>query len=228
MSHHEVKRFGGHPVCTTPSSVHSEGPENGPFPCLKPLSGVLGYAVRRNVIASSPFDVLTDDDRPERAEKEPPHEWTDEEVEALLAASTHLASKRESRYDYSPLLRLVAVLGLRKGEALGLQWQDFDKDAGVLHVRRQWLARDELITLPLRSRFSQDEDPVFASLTGTPLGHRNVLRRGWAPARDAAGLPSSLTLHDLRHAAASRLIDAKLDPVTVAAVLGHEDATVTL
>jgi integrase len=35
-------------------------------------------------------------------------------------------------------------------------------------------------------------------------------------------------LYDLRHAAASRLIHARLDPVTVAAVLGHEDATVTL
>ena len=88
--------------------------------------------------------------------------------------------------------------------------------------------RDELIALRLRSDFSLDEYPVFASLTGTPLGHRNVLRRGWEPARDMAKLPPSLTLHDLRHAAASRLINARLDPVTVAAVLGHEDATVTL
>ena len=30
------------------------------------------------------------------------------------------------------------------------------------------------------------------------------------------------------HAAASRLIDAGLDPVTVAAVLGHEDPHITL
>jgi integrase len=37
-----------------------------------------------------------------------------------------------------------------------------------------------------------------------------------------------VTLHDLRHAAASRLIDAGLDPVTVAAFMGHEDASVTL
>jgi integrase len=69
---------------------------------------------------------------------------------------------------------------------------------------------------------------AFQRLTGTPLGHRNVLRRGWEPAREEAKLPASLTLHDLRHAAASRLIHAKLDPITVAAVLGHEDATVTL
>jgi integrase len=217
---------------------------------LKPLQGILAYAVRRGLITTNPFTVLTEDDRPERPEEAPPHEWTDGELEALLAASRQLAGKPESRYDYTPLLRLIATLGLRKGEALGLKWQDIDRIDGALSIRRQWLAsseygppktkagtrrialpadlRDELIRLRLRSRFSQDNDPIFASLTGKPLGHRNVLSRGWEPARDAAGLPSSLTLHDLRHAAASRMINAKLDPVTVAAVLGHEDATVTL
>jgi integrase len=88
--------------------------------------------------------------------------------------------------------------------------------------------RDELIALRLRSSFSKDDDPIFASLAGTPLSHRNVLRRGWEPARDEAGLPSSLTLHELRHAVASRLIHAGLDPVTVASVQGHKDATTTL
>jgi integrase len=146
--------------------------------------------------------------------------------------------------------RRGSTLGPRVGEVLGLQWIDFDKDGGYLHVRRQWTRfgeyattktpaalrriplpadlRDELIELRLRSRFSTDEDPIFVSRSGTPLGHRNVTRRGFEPARDLAGLPESLTFHDLRHAAASRLIDAGLDPVTVAAVLGHEDASVTL
>lgn len=53
-------------------------------------------------------------------------------------------------------------------------------------------------------------------------------RRGFETARDEAGLPSFLTFHDLRHAAASRLIAAGLSPVTVAAVLGHEDPTTTM
>jgi hypothetical protein len=56
----------------------------------------------------------------------------------------------------------------------------------------------------------------------------NVSRRGFEAARDEAGLPSSLTFHHLRHATASRLIGAGLDPVTVAGVLGHEDPNVTL
>jgi integrase len=86
----------------------------------------------------------------------------------------------------------------------------------------------ELVALRLRSPFSADESPMFASMTGGPLGHRNVARRGFEAARDAAGLPEHLSFHDTRHASASRMIDAGLDPVTVAAVLGHEDPHVTL
>lgn len=217
---------------------------------LLPLAGTLTLAVRRRLIASNPFDVLTADDRPRRAERKSPHEWTDDELTALLDASRRLASKAASRYDYAPLLRVAAALGLRLGEVLGLRWYDFDAAEGLLYVRRQWtrhgsygetkthagtraipLPEDllgELISLRLRSRFSKDTDPVFASREGTPLAHRNVTRRGFEAARDLAGLRSSLRFHDLRHACASRLIDAGLDPVTVAAVLGHEDPNVTL
>jgi integrase len=85
-----------------------------------------------------------------------------------------------------------------------------------------------LITLRLRSEYSQEEHPIFASLKGTPLSHRNVTRRGYQPARDLAGLAKDLTFHDLRHAVVSRLIAAGLDPVVVAGVQGHADPHVTL
>ncbi|MEJ7569920.1 MAG: site-specific integrase [Gaiellaceae bacterium] len=221
---------------------------------LKPLQGIAGLAVRRRMILTNPFDLLTDDDRPVEKERRPTHEWTAAEVTALLDAAARLADRQGSRYDYAPLLRLAAALGLRLGEVLGLTWADFDKaaeeGAGVLHVRRQWLRtgvygppktkssvreiplpaalRDELIAFRLRSASSLDGQPIFASRLGTPLQHRNVTRRGFEPARELAGLLPSLTFHDLRHAAASRLIAARLDPVTVAAVLGHRDAITTL
>jgi integrase len=217
---------------------------------LKPLQGILSLAVRRRLIAVDPFDHLTSDDRPKREKKAPAYVWSPEDVQALLKASAENAAKPESRYDYTALLRLTVTLGLRIGEVLGLQWGDFDKENAKLTVQRQWLksgqygppktaasercialpsnVRDELIALRLRSRFSQDADPIFASREGTPLGHRNVTRRGFEAARDGAELPRHLTFHDLRHAAASRLIGAGLDPVTVASVLGHEDANVTL
>jgi integrase len=210
---------------------------------------VLKVALRRKLIATNPFDVLADDERPTRGESEPAHEWTPEEETALLAAARQLAQKPESRYDYSPVLQIVLTLGLRLGEVLGLQWQDFDREESVVNVRRQWTRygeygptktkagkrrvvlphdlRDELIALRLRSPFSQDGDPIFASRAGTPLTHRNVTRRGFEAARDLAGLPATLTFHDTRHAVASKLIAANVDDVYLADFIGHGDATVT-
>jgi integrase len=216
---------------------------------LKPLQGAMAYAMRRQMIASNPFDVMTPDDRPTRNDKDDLYEWSDDELEALSTASETLARKPESRYDYSHLIRISAKLGLRLGEALGLQWRDFDK-TGALSINRQWTryaeygptktpaavrtialppaVRDELIALRLESRYSNEEDPIFVSRTGTPLSHRNVAERGFEAARDLAGISDHLTFHDLRHAAASRLINRGLDPVTVANVCGHEDASTTL
>ncbi len=169
----------------------------------------MALAVRRKLIAANPFDVLTTDDRPKREEKQPVHEWTDDELAALGSAAERQALNPESRYNYAALIRLTARLGLRIGEVLGLRWEDFDKNASALRVRRQWLRsgeygptktpagvreialphslRDELIALRLRSAFSQDADPIFASRNGTPLGHRNVTRRGFEPARASPG-----------------------------------------
>jgi len=222
---------------------------------LKPAQGVLALAARRGWIESSPFSVLLPDDRPrDDAERPPEHEWKPEDIAALIDAASRVAARPESRYDYAPLVTVSATLGPRLGECLGWLWEDFDKDAddgaGVLHIRRQWLRtgeyaptktpaavrtlplpselRDLLIALRLRSRYSSDADPIFASHSGKPLGHWNVPARGFAPARDLAGLPSSVTFHCLRDAAASRLINAGLDPVAVATFLGHEDATTTL
>jgi integrase len=217
---------------------------------LKPLHGVFKLAIRQGYIKSNPLDVLNDDERPRQDDRTPMHEWTSAEIRSLLEASEALAARPESRYDYTPLLRLCVTIGLRLGEALGLRWEDFSKDEGTLQVRRQWTKfgeygptktsssvrklklpsdlREELIALRLRSGFSQDDHPVFAARSGRPLGHRNVTQRGFEPARDLAGLPGSLTFHDLRHSCASRLL-AKGEPAAnVAKYLGHANPAITL
>jgi integrase len=223
-----------------------------------PLQGTLDLAVRRGLIGSNPCRTLNKDERPKRGKKTRAYEWAESEIDELLDAAQRIAHLSEARADYSFALKLAAVLGLREGELLGLRWEDFDKDTGYLHVRRQWLRpakvdgvrlparydetktpagvrdlpvpdglRDELIAYRLASKFSQDSDPVLASGNGTPLGHRNLTRRGWEPARDLAELPK-LKFHELRHAAASRLIAAGVDVVTVSKFMGHEDPSITL
>ena len=138
--------------------------------------------------------------------------------------------------------------GPRQGELLGLQWRDFDLHDGVLYVRRQWTRAgeygptktsairrlplsDEMISLlsalKLRSVYSGEDDPVFASRRGTPLGHRNVSHRGFEPAVALAGIVG-VTFHDMRHAFASRMIARGIEPVTLSVLMGHKDIRETL
>jgi integrase len=89
---------------------------------FKPLRAVLRYAVKERLLSASPFASLEAEDRP-AADDEPhePHEWTDAELDRLLAASRKRASEQASRYDYAPLLTVAAKAGLRLGELLGLE-----------------------------------------------------------------------------------------------------------
>jgi integrase len=50
----------------------------------------------------------------------------------LIRASEQLDSKKESRYQYAPIIRVAIGTGLRLGELLGLEWRDIDLEHGVL------------------------------------------------------------------------------------------------
>ena len=56
----------------------------------------------------------------------------------------------------------------------------------------------ELATLKLRSRYSSEDDPVFAARNGKPLKHRNATRRGFEAAAAKAGI-EGVTFHSMRH-----------------------------
>jgi integrase len=215
---------------------------------LMPLRGVMSYAVRRRLVSANPCDLLTRDDRPQRHQRRKQPVWSDDDIAALIDASERLANQPESRYDYGALIRVAAYTGLRLGELLGLQWQDVDLTENVLRVERQWTRAGEygppktkagvrtvplipattkcLRELKLRSDFSQDMHPVFASKNGKPLGHRNVTRRGFEPAAEAAKLDA--TFHGLRHAYGSKLVAKAVPLAKVAEVMGHESAAITL
>lgn len=215
---------------------------------LKPCNGVLTFALQHGLISVNPFSLLTSDDRPQEHQSKPVHVWNDEELAALIESAEHHAQQAEARYDHSPLLRVASDTGLRLGELLGLRWEDFDRDGRTLHVQRQWTRADEygptktkkgvrrvpltdevvkyLVKLRLRSDYSDHGDPVFASKNGTPLGHRNVTRRGFEPAAKLAGI-DGVTFHDIRHAFVSRLYAHGIPSTKIAELVGHESPAIT-
>jgi integrase len=65
-----------------------------------------------------------------------------------------------------------------------------------------------------------------ASAARVPLTPRSQIDWWWRKARTAVGL-EHVTLHDLRHSAASAMVNAGIDLATVGAVLGHKSTAST-
>jgi integrase len=120
--------------------------------------------------------------------------------------------------------------------------------AGELHVRRQWARLGEyappktraavrpvplssdmvkyLTEHKLASRYSKDDEPVFASKSERPLAHRNATGRGFDVAAKEAGL-QAVSFHSMRHAFASRMIDRGISSTVLAKLMGHESSAIT-
>jgi integrase len=89
------------------------------------LRTALNAAVRRRLIPYNPavaVELPTVDYKEVRV-------WTSEQV------ATFLESCQSDRL--YPLFHLVVVTGMRRGEVLGLRWQDVDLDHGLLTIRQQ-------------------------------------------------------------------------------------------
>ena len=113
--------------------------------------------------------------------------------------------------DLRPVARLLLATAMRKGEALGLTWGEVRGRALYLTRTKSGKPREVPLTaqaaalLPPRPADSADSDLVFRGGDGGDLRHN--FDRSWREARDDAGL-SWLRVHDLRHEAASRFLEA--------------------
>ncbi len=122
-------------------------------------------------------------------------------------------ARAADRHDVRILIRVAFYTGLRFGEVLRIEVAD-----GALHLADTKNGTRRSIPAHPRIATCLDYLPLSAP--------RSTLQRGWQRAREAAGLPH-IHLHDLRHSAASEMINGGIDLHTVGAVLGHKDARST-
>ncbi|HTZ22980.1 MAG TPA: tyrosine-type recombinase/integrase [Streptosporangiaceae bacterium] len=82
------------------------------------------------------------------------HPWSASEARQFLAAAKD-----------DPLYAAFVVLifyGLRRGEAIGLRWEDIDFDAGTIRIRQQvQRIRGQLLVAPVKTRASQRGLPLL-------------------------------------------------------------------
>lgn len=198
------------------------------------LSGICDRAIAERRIAANPCTGLVLPDKARRRR-----------VYLTAADVENLASRAE----HPLLVRTLAYTGLRWGEAIVLRPVDIDTGRGriVVHRAATEVARDLLVGTP-KTPGSHRDVPVpgflLEQLTDrmASLGPEGLLfvgpgggmlrapdvRRGWyARAVRDAGV-ARVTIHDLRHTAASLAVRAGASVLAVQRMLGHSSAALTL
>ncbi len=133
-------------------------------------------------------------------------------------------------------LVLMLCLGLRRGEMLGLSWDEIDTRLQLIHVEHQ---RVKGKVAPLKTTTSDRKIPVSRDVIDFLYkwgdkdrffvynGSARQLYRYHQAALDVAGISAHVTLHGLRHSCATAALAAGADVVTVQHILGHANFSTT-
>ena len=199
------------------------------------ISSALDLAVAQKIIPSNPTDAC---ELP-KVEHREMQTIPEEQLQAFLAEA-----KATGVYE---MYYIELATGLRRGELLGLKWNDIDWKNGIIKVRRQIARVDgQIVEAPLKTKNSYrtvtispqaievlkqqraktHDQYVFPSPNGGPISPdsvNNMLKRVLA----RAGIPK-VRFHDLRHTFATIALQNGVDIKTVSGMLGHFSAGFTL
>jgi integrase len=189
------------------------------------LSAVRGFATYLHALDPI-HEVPAADLLPQRTRRACPYLYSDADVAALIVATNTLRTPLR-RATFATLIGLLAVTGIRVGEAIALDRGDIDLDAGRLVVRhgkfdkaRQLFLHSSSVEALRRYALLRDRSApltgtsaFFVSLAGTRLLYCNVHHAFHRLVRLAGLTPRSPScrprIHDLRHSfAVSSMLDA--------------------
>jgi integrase len=150
-----------------------------------------------------------------------------EEAKRLLDAA---AKSRNSQF--GSVVGLLLLTGMRVSELLATRWENVKVDRRSLFVPTSKTGRPRHVPLAqaavdIIERLPHAEGAAF--LFPSPKDsekHLTTIKHAWQTARDAADLPG-LRIHDLRHSAASFMVNSGVDLFAVGKVLGHANVAST-
>jgi integrase len=182
----------------------------------------------------------------ERPENAKPRERriSAEELEAICAASESL--------ELRPVLRLAVLTAMRRGEILGMRWEHVDLKKRIVELQLTKNGESRRVPLPgeaveiisaLPRPVDENGKPVKTGriFKSEPHSLSTAMTRARERARkryvaqcikdDTDADPNYLLgvrLHDGRHEATSKLVEAGADQMTTAKILGHKSLTMTM
>ena len=141
----------------------------------------------------------------------------------------------------SPELRAILVCalntGMRKGEILTLRWTNVDLENNVITLEHTNTKSKKMRRIPINSVLRKllleqklkmgGSEYVFLSSNGSPYKRHDSLKQAFEGACRRANI-KGLRFHDLRHTAATRMIESGASIVAVSRILGHADLKTTM
>lgn len=206
------------------------------------LKAALNYAVDCDILRKNPATGarLPEDTDPFKAQT-----IASKDAEGLLMR----LRQHDSQLYIVVLLELI--YGMRRGEALGLRWQDIDFTNGRIHISGQYTvgadhkpewkpqaktksSRRDLVLVKfvtdelhaIRSAFPRGYIPYYVCELDGQLPSPNAISHRWKKFASTCGFPG-VRMHDLRHSSAMMMIQAGADLVTVMSTLGHSKIETT-
>ncbi|WP_051585997.1 tyrosine-type recombinase/integrase [Caldanaerobius polysaccharolyticus] len=183
--------------------------------------------------------------------------WKAPKAKALEVEDLQRFLQAASNYSLYPAIVLEATTGMRRGEVLGLRWEDINFDKGVIYIRQALVEIGGKIRIhPTKTESGARAMPVPQPVLELLREHRRHQEEaatvlGWDKVPElvfttSKGTPihprnynrtfqtickktglEGVSPHILRHTFATRLLEADIQPRIAQEFLGHADATTT-
>lgn len=160
---------------------------------------------------------------------------TDDQARALIEA----AGEQRHVPDLQAIIRLLLMTGMRKKETLELKWEypewetqeemssivDFKR--GEIFIPAGLAKNHKERRIPMNAAVSEMLQGIRRASRGARVFKVREFKGSFRKASKKAKI-RNLRIHDLRHTAASRMIEAGVDVVSVSKILGHSDLKITM
>ncbi len=193
------------------------------------LSAMFSYAIREGVMEANPARGIRrwKDGKRER--------FLSEDELRRLGKAIDETEKAGGNPKATAIIRLLALTGARKSEILKLKWTEVDFDQGFLRLRDSKtgpkaipIGKSALAILSDQPHLAGSDYVFPADKLGRQGAERSYFQGMdwfWQEIRKKAEL-DGVRLHDLRHTAASIVVDGASLPI-IGRILGHADTKTT-
>ncbi len=178
------------------------------------LSSVINHARREwSINITNPVQLIKKPSSPKGRDRV----LSPEEERRLLAATE--PAKNRNVYT-QPFIVLAIETAMRRGEILGMRWEDVDLLRRTVFLRCTKNGESRTVPLSMKALKTLENLPKTADERVLPVNFP-ALEKNFQRAAKRAGI-ANLRIHDLRHTATTRLAEKLSNVLELSAVTGHK------